>query len=280
MRRGESAFLLSADVYRRDEVDTSHYPVFHQMEGVRTFSKKLLVKEAALPSSLTETLPDNFQDSSFQKMDFPPSNPIQSVHSKEDVELVIAHLKATMNAMVQKLFFFEKDLKVRWVEAYFPFTSPSWEMEIWFQGEWLEVAGCGVIQQQILDENGQEDRIGWAFGLGLERLAMVLYSIPDIRLFWSFDSRFLNQFNAGAIAKSSTPYVKFKPFSKFPPCYKDISFWMQPGGLEVVDNDFCEVVRDVSGDLVEDIKLIDEFVHPKTGKKSKCYRINYRSMDR
>jgi tRNA synthetases class II core domain (F) len=67
------------------------------------------------------------------------------------------------------------------VEAYFPFTEPSFEMEIFFRGEWLEVLGCGVMQQQILDDAGHAGNKGWAFGLGLERLAMVLFDIPDIR---------------------------------------------------------------------------------------------------
>ncbi len=69
----------------------------------------------------------------------------------------------------------------RAVDAYFPFTEPSFEMEIFFRGEWLEVLGCGVMQQSILDDNGQPGNKGWAFGLGLERLAMVLFDIPDIR---------------------------------------------------------------------------------------------------
>lgn len=63
--------------------------------------------------------------------------------------------------------------------------------------------------------------MGWAFGLGLERLAMVLFSIPDIRLFWSTDPRFLEQFQDGKI-------THFQPFSKYPPCLKDVSFWI-PG---------------------------------------------------
>ena len=66
---------------------------------------------------------------------------------------------------------------VRWVEAFFPFTHPSWEMEIFFGGEWLEVLGCGVVQQEIICDSGVSDRAGWAFGLGLERLAMVLYKV-------------------------------------------------------------------------------------------------------
>lgn len=67
------------------------------------------------------------------------------------------------------------------MDAYFPFTDPSFEMEIFFRGEWLEVLGCGVMQQAILDSAGQSGNKGWAFGLGLERLAMVLFQIPDIR---------------------------------------------------------------------------------------------------
>ena len=65
--------------------------------------------------------------------------------------------------------------------------------------------------------------MGWAFGLGLERLAMVLFSIPDIRLFWSKDSRFLEQFQDGKI-------THFQPFSKYPPCIKDVSFWVPDPG--------------------------------------------------
>jgi len=84
---------------------------------------------------------------------------------------------------------------MRWLDSYFPFTHPSWELEIFFQDEWLEVLGCGVVEQQIVERAGTSNRVGWAFGLGLERLAMVLFGIPDIRLFWSTDERFIGQFN-------------------------------------------------------------------------------------
>lgn len=70
------------------------------------------------------------------------------------------------------------------------------------------------MEQQILDVNGCEGEKAWAFGLGLERLAMVLFAIPDIRLFWTSDKRFTKQFKAGQLN------AKFKPYSKFPPCFK------------------------------------------------------------
>lgn len=57
----------------------------------------------------------------------------------------------------------------------------------------MEVLGCGVTEQEILIRNGRKDSVAWAFGLGLERLAMVLFDIPDIRLFWSTDQRFTSQ---------------------------------------------------------------------------------------
>jgi len=176
-------------------------------------------------------------------------------------------------------------LKVRWVEAYFPFTSPSWELEVFWQGDWLEVLGCGVSKQELHINAGVPDQLGWAFGVGLERVAMILFSIPDIRLFWSKDQRFLSQF---ASMDQINTYV---PFSKHPACYKDVSFWLRSSsssageGLranaqDFHENDFMEIVRDVGGDLVEDVKLTDEFVHPMSGRKSLCYRINYRSLER
>jgi len=159
---------------------------------------------------------------------------------------------------------------MRWVDEYFPFTDPSFELEIFFENEWMEVLGCGVIRQEIIQNSGRQGK-GWAFGLGLERLAMVLFGIPDIRLFWTDDERFHKQFQSGKI-------VTFVPYSKYPPCFKDISFWTPSDGFH--PNDVHELVRTVAGDLVEKVELIDSFVHPKTERLSNCFRISYRSMDR
>ena len=168
------------------------------------------------------------------------------------------------------------DVECRWVDAYFPFTEPSIELEIFYRGEWLEVLGCGVMRQEILEGNlpagaSGKRRRAWAFGLGLERLAMVLFGIPDIRLFWSGDERFLSQFKAGDLT------TQFQPYSKYPPCNKDMAFWLSDAFTE---NNLCEVVRGVAGDLCEEVKLIDEFTNPKLGRTSHCYRVVYRSMDR
>jgi phenylalanyl-tRNA synthetase alpha chain len=84
---------------------------------------------------------------------------------------------------------------------------------------------------------------------------------------------------------------RFVPFSKYPACYKDVSFWLGStssaagGGGKVSsqdfhENDVMEIVRDIAGNNVEDVKVIDQFTHPKTGRKSFCYRINYRSLEK
>ncbi|XP_041454118.1 phenylalanine--tRNA ligase, mitochondrial-like isoform X2 [Lytechinus variegatus] len=258
---GLDAFLVVGDVYRRDEIDTSHYPVFHQMEGVKLFTQHELFANCNDATNLTlfETRPTTRT----------PDR--QECHTLEAAKLVEFELKNVITSMAEMLF--GKDIECRWIETDFPFTHPSWELEIFFQGDWLEVLGCGIMEQKLLQSAGAGTSIGYAFGLGLERLAMILFDIPDIRLFWSTDNRFLDQFRDQDINQ-----VKFKPFSKYPPVIQDMSFWCPECDYE--SNDFYDLVRNVGGELVEQVAMIDEFTHPKTLRTSHCYRITYRSMER
>ncbi|PLB55711.1 putative phenylalanyl-tRNA synthetase alpha subunit [Aspergillus steynii IBT 23096] len=298
----ETGYTVVADVYRRDAIDRSHYPIFHQMEGAMLWKrpdvdplKHSADTAAAITADLNRIPTHDVVVEDPNPTIHPERNPLQAAyHSEEEVEAIAAHLKRSLERMVIKIFSEAskaaastsstaepEPLKVRWVEAYFPFTSPSWELEVFWQGDWLEVLGCGVIKQELLNNSDVPNRVGWAFGLGLERLAMLLFNIPDIRLFWSRDERFLSQFEAGRISR-------FEPFSKHPACYKDVAFWLPHasgsaaggGATSVHENDIMELVRGIAGDLVEDVTLIDEFTHPKTNRKSMCYRINYRSLER
>ncbi|MDN8492136.1 phenylalanine--tRNA ligase subunit alpha, partial [Acinetobacter baumannii] len=93
--------------------------------------------------------------------------------------------------------FFEKDLKVRFRPSYFPFTEPSAEVDIMDErGRWLEVLGCGMVHPNVLRAAGIDpDKYkGFAFGLGVERFAMLRYGINDLRMFYQNDVRFLRQF--------------------------------------------------------------------------------------
>ena len=146
-------------VYRRDS-DLTHSPMFHQVEG-------LVV----------------------------------------DKGISFADLKGTVIEFLQR--FFEKDLQVRFRPSYFPFTEPSAEVDVQCVhclGEgcrvcshtgWLEVMGCGLVHPNVLQMSGidPEQYSGFAFGFGGDRLAMLLYEVDDLRLFFENDVRFLKQFN-------------------------------------------------------------------------------------
>ena len=101
--------------------------------------------------------------------------------------------------------------------------------------------------------------------------------MSDPRLFWSRDSGFLSQW---AAATPDTP-VTFRALSKFPQCTNDLSFWLpDTADQDFSPNDFYDLVRDIGGDIVEQVQLVDQFTHPKTQRSSHCYRIVYRHMSK
>lgn len=146
-------------VYRKDEVDATHSPMFHQIEGMVI-----------------------------------------------DKGVTMADLKATLNLVVEKIY--GKGTVTRFRPHHFPFTEPSCEMDIQChkcggkgcptcKGEgWIEVLGAGMVHPKVLAGCGIDPDVysGWAFGMGLERLAMGEYKITDLRLIFENDVRFLEQF--------------------------------------------------------------------------------------
>ncbi|MBR2131153.1 MAG: phenylalanine--tRNA ligase subunit alpha [Oscillospiraceae bacterium] len=146
-------------VYRKDEVDATHSPMFHQVEGMVI-----------------------------------------------DKGVTMADLKGTLNTLVEELY--GKGTKTRFRPHHFPFTEPSCEMDVQChkcggvgcptcKGEgWIEVLGAGMIHPKVLEMSGIDSEVysGWAFGLGLERIAMRRFKIADLRLIFENDMRFLSQF--------------------------------------------------------------------------------------
>ncbi|MCR5777311.1 MAG: phenylalanine--tRNA ligase subunit alpha [Lachnospiraceae bacterium] len=146
-------------VYRSDEVDATHSPVFHQVEGMVV-----------------------------------------------DEKTTFADLKGTLTEFAKELF--GEDTKVKFRPHHFPFTEPSAEMDVscfkcggkgcrFCKGEgWIEILGCGMVHPHVLEMSGIDPLKyrGFAFGVGLERIALLKYEIDDMRLMYENDARFLEQF--------------------------------------------------------------------------------------
>jgi len=110
-----------------------------------------------------------------------------------------AHLKAVLHDFLES--FFERKVRLRFRPSYFPFTEPSAEVDVEWGDGWLEILGCGMVHPRVLEFGGidPEEFTGYAFGMGVERLAMLRYGVNDLRLFFDNDLRFLRQFNQGAV---------------------------------------------------------------------------------
>lgn len=111
-----------------------------------------------------------------------------------DKDISLANLKAILIEFFKN--FFSKNIEMRFRPGYFPFTEPSIEADIKFEGKWLEILGGGMVHPNVFKNAGlnPKDCQGFAFGVGIDRLAMLKYKINDIRLFYSGDLRFLEQF--------------------------------------------------------------------------------------
>lgn len=113
-----------------------------------------------------------------------------------DRGVTMVDLKSTVIQFIKA--YFGAETKVRFRPSFFPFTEPSAEVDVWFEdkGKWIELGGCGMVHPNVLTTCGIDPEIytGWAFGFGIERIAMRKYSINNIRLFVENDVRFLKQF--------------------------------------------------------------------------------------
>lgn len=141
------AITSSGKVYRKDD-DSTHLPMFHQIEGM---------------------------------------------YISKDVKF--SNLKNLIHNIIYSIF--DKDLEIRFRPSYFPFTEPSAEVDILSEdGNWLEILGCGIVNPIVLEncKIDSEKYSGLAFGLGVERIAMLKYGVSDIREFYKSNLDFLKQF--------------------------------------------------------------------------------------
>jgi len=182
----------------------------------------------------------------------------------EDLQNVLADIAKAV---------FGPNIKYRFNKDTFPYTDPSLEMEVEIAGRWIEVLGCGIMTDTIIKNLGLDPNewSNWAFGFGLERLAIISMDLPDIRLLWSLDERVIKQLKLGN---------KFVEVSKYPAIVRDISF-VVPNTF--ISNDYFDLVRENAPDLVEEVKLLDKYENAEkfgVEKISYAFRITYRSLDR
>ena len=188
----------------------------------------------------------------------------QGVINIEDLKNILVNIAKAV---------FGEQVIYRFNEDKFPYTNPSLEMEVDKDGTWVEVLGAGIVKGSVLQKLGvdPENYTGWAFGFGLERLAIINMELPDIRLLWSDDERIKKQLKLGN---------KFKEVSKYPPITRDISFIVPK---TFAPNNYFDLIRDIGGNLVEEVTLLDHYDNDaKFGadKTSYTYRIIYRSTER
>jgi len=178
-------------------------------------------------------------------------------------------LKNVLTLIVKSIF--GPDVKFRFADETFPYTDPSIEVEVEIGGRWIEIVGSGLPRKTVLKNFGLEGYNGWAFGFGLERLAIIKMEIPDIRIFWSTDTRITDQFK--------NIDQKYKEVSKYPAVVRDISFVIDKN---IALNNYYELVRDEAENLIEQVELVDEYENEEKwpGKKSYTFRIIYRSLER
>lgn len=160
-KSGLEHWLLAADVYRRDEIDASHYPVFHQMEGASVWTPFNISELPELNEKLRQKIASSASPLLVSDPTHPPSpeNPVQPEHDEATLNLMIDNLKLSLNSLILTLFRTHTDqkgepLQVRWIETTFPWTAPSYEVEVYWGGDWLEVLGCGIIKQDLLTRSG------------------------------------------------------------------------------------------------------------------------------
>ncbi|MBI2013245.1 MAG: hypothetical protein HYS87_00160 [Candidatus Colwellbacteria bacterium] len=178
-------------------------------------------------------------------------------------------LKEILSKIARAIF--GEETKFRFYDHNFPYTDPSFEMEAFINDNWMEMVGSGQPRKSVLKNFGLEGYHGWAFGFGLERLAMASMDLPDIRLLWSDDKRVKKQLKLGH---------HYKEVSIYPPITRDISFVVS---ADFVPNDYFDLIRDIGGDLVEEVQLLDKYEDEKKfgkGKLSYTYRVIYRSNER
>ena len=265
-RRETDTYYLSDEYILRTQTTTMWPFCLRNDEVIKTLEKE--GHFGALSSGIV------FRKDEIDRNHFPAFHQIDGLYICRKDQMIITQKDLEDVEIDIAKSIFGEDVEYKFLVDSFPFTDPSVEMNIKFNDNWMEVVGSGLVHEQVLKNFGIDPEIynGWAFGFGLERLAMVKMGISDIRIFWSDDTRITSQFK--------DINSRYKEVSKYPETSRDISFVIDKN---ISLNNYYEIVRDFAENLIEEVKLIDSYEdEAKFGKDKKSYtfRIVYRSLER
>ena len=265
--RRESDTYYIDDIHVLRTHTTTMWSIYLQTDGIMD----KLEKDGQVQALSCGTV---FRKDEIDRKHFPAFHQIDGllICKKDKRIITLDDLKDVETKMTKALF--GDDVEYRFLVDSFPFTDPSVQIEIKFNDDWLEVVGSGLVHAQVLKNLGLDPEVynGWAFGFGIERLAMIKMGISDIRVLWSSKERITSQFK--------DINSKYKEVSKYPETSRDISFIIDSS---INLNNYYEIVRDFAENLIEEVKLVDSYENDAkfgAGKKSYTFRIVYRSPER
>lgn len=230
---GKLLALSYGKVYRNDEIDRYHYPVWHNMDGL-------------------------------------------CIRRSSEKDFIVDDLVKVLVDIAKNVY--GPEIRWRVEEDTFPFTEPSIELQIEWKNDWVEVLGAGLVHKKVLTllNINPDCYNGWAFGFGLDRLAMIKMDIPDIRILWSDDDRITKQFNSIDSL--------FREVSPYPATDRDVSLVVSKAvSLNAIYGLIRECGNSLNEDIIEEVTLIDSYQNDdKFGndKISLTFRIRYRSFSR
>ncbi|XP_031626381.1 probable phenylalanine--tRNA ligase, mitochondrial isoform X1 [Contarinia nasturtii] len=182
LKSGLDNFILICDLYRQCEMDELHFPAFHRMNIIRTKNcEKLLRRSKQKETQQAQT----------------------ATHLKDEYQTALIEMAK---------HFLGTDVKYRWTDANLAATEPSSVFEVYHKDDWYRISGGGLIKNEIFERSERSEySAGWEIGIGLDRLAMILFNIFDIRLLWNSSPIFLNRFRPQKISEKLQTKIESSP---------------------------------------------------------------------
>ncbi|CAH1267856.1 FDXACB1 [Branchiostoma lanceolatum] len=297
--------ILTGEVFSHCAISTHTCPLQHQLLGVLLLPKHTGIRESAIVDESCEVHPStipgmlcpeptrNSHHGNESKIQAASSQPKREDHSSEQLDLDLSGkctLQDVKGSSSSDLCSFERCLE----QIVSSVLGLDHALALSFNAKSVYLSAAGstetntstpvpigqmfVVNQDVLPGCRIPGHTFLCFTLNLDMLALLKFNIPDIRLLWTEDKRFYEQFQVQS--HQAIPSVTYEEFSKFPPSYSyDISFWENPDA-DFCEDDFMMLLREVSHDVIKEATVVDRYSQPETGRRSQCYQLTFQAPDR